>query len=83
MAEAAPVSRTAEPGPGPRARPEKGTPEYALWVAAIDIAAAAPLDQAAHAFAAKVPWSQVHELRRALEAVGIDWRSVWERENRK
>lgn len=55
-------------------RPTSGTPEYDLWVAALEIAHAVPLTRnASTTFAAKVPWSRIDKLRAALDAVGIDW----------
>lgn len=45
-------------------------------VAAIEVAIAAPDQQQRYAFAAKVSWTRIHELRDALEAAGIDWRDV-------
>ena len=56
--------------------PEKGTPEYALWVAAIEVAIHAPLKQGTYSSDAKVRWHAIHELRAALDAVGIDWRTA-------
>lgn len=58
---------------GKTARPEQGTPEYTLWIAAIDVAHAAPLKQGQYSHTAQVPWTIIHEVRAALEAVGIDW----------
>lgn len=54
--------------------PPKGTPEYDLWIAALDVALGAPLRQSGNAYSATVPWQLIHELRKAFEAVGIDWR---------
>lgn len=57
-------------------RPEKGTPEFDLWVAAIDVATSPPLKGGQAAYSAQVPWSEILRLRAALEAVGIDWRAA-------
>lgn len=57
-------------------RPEKGTPEYELWLCAIDVAHAAPLKQGANVFMAQVPWDTIDKLRAAIEAVGIDWKGT-------
>lgn len=54
-------------------RPVKGNPEYDLWLAAIEIAIAAPWKQSGSAYDAKVPWSTIDALRKALEGVGINW----------
>lgn len=54
-------------------RPEKGTPEYDLWLAAIDIAHAAPLKQHATAARAGIPWVRIDRLRAALDALGVPW----------
>jgi hypothetical protein len=64
------------PRPGPR--PQKGTPEYKLWIEAIEVALAAPMHQNENAYAAKIPWSRIHKLRAALEGVGIDWKAAKE-----
>lgn len=56
--------------------PKKGTPEFALWVAALDIAAVAPLKQGTNVFAAGVDWRLIHDLRAALDQLGLDWRGV-------
>jgi hypothetical protein len=55
-------------------RPEKGTPEWDLWVAAIDVAVYPPTDPK-HA-TVYVSVAAIAELRRALEACGIGWRAV-------
>lgn len=58
-------------------RPSKGTPEYDLWVAAIEIAIYPPLRHDDRTtWAAKVPWNRIEELRAALDKVGIDWRAT-------
>jgi hypothetical protein len=64
-------------------RPEKGTPEWDLWLAAIDIAAAAPLRQTPNTHAAQIPWWVIHELRSALTKLGIDWEKVKRDETRR
>jgi hypothetical protein len=61
---------------GLRERPEKGTPEYGLWIAAIEIAASAPLHQGQNVGVAQVPWPRIHELRQALDELELDWREV-------
>jgi hypothetical protein len=62
----------------PGALPAKGTPEHDLWVAAIEVAAAAPAKQGQTVAKAAVPWHMIHQLRATLEALGIDWRKVRE-----
>jgi hypothetical protein len=56
--------------------PAKGTPEYDLVIAAIEVAASAPLEQGANVSYAKVYWPRMHAMRTALETLGIDWRTV-------
>jgi hypothetical protein len=58
------------------ARPERGSPEWDLWVAAIDVAIAAPMTGGVNVFSAKVPWTRIDALRTALDGVGIDWRKA-------
>ena len=53
--------------------PEKGTPEYELWILAIDIAIAVPERHGAYVGNAGIPWEYIHELRKTLDALGIDW----------
>jgi hypothetical protein len=55
--------------------PAKGTPEYRLWVAALDVAVWAPLEQGIAA-RAQVPWRLIHELREIFEELNIDWRAT-------
>jgi hypothetical protein len=57
-------------------RPEKDSPEWDLWVAAIDVAVAPPVKKGTYSYAANVPWHLVERLRDALDAVGIDWLDV-------
>lgn len=58
-------------------RPQKGTPEYALWVAAIEVAIAAPLRYDPRTTsAAKIRWTAINELRAALDVLDIDWRDA-------
>lgn len=57
-------------------RPTQGTPEYDLWLAAISVAAAAPLRQGRYVAEARIPWHIVDEVRGALDALGIDWQEV-------
>jgi hypothetical protein len=42
---------------------------------AADIATAAAEQQGRHVYAASIPWSLVHRLRKDLEAAGVEWRS--------
>lgn len=56
--------------------PEKGTPEYDLWVTAIDIAIAAPYDQNRTVVDTKIPWLLIHELRSRLDTLDINWRAA-------
>lgn len=69
------VSDLADFAPPAYQRPTKGTPEYAVWLAAIDVVLAAPLKQGTNVFAASIPWSIVTDLRAQLAASGIDWRA--------
>lgn len=55
-------------------RPVKGTPEWDLWVAAIDVAVYPPADPKRGTV--YVSAARIEELRRALDACGIDWRAV-------
>lgn len=64
-------------------RPEKGTPEWDLWVAAIDVAADPPLGRMKTSVDAKVAWRLIDHLRDALDALDIDWRTVKEKEGRR
>ena len=57
-------------------QPRSGTPEYRLWLAAIDVAASPPLKQGKYAGNAGVYWPLIHELREALDELGVDWRKV-------
>lgn len=59
-----------------RARPKQGTPEWELWVAACEVAIYPPIRHAAHVATGAVDWDRLEALRRALDGVGIDWRSV-------
>ena len=55
-------------------RPAAGTPEWDLWVAAVEVAMSAPLRHGPTTSYAKVYWPRIEQLRAALDAVGIDWR---------
>ena len=57
--------------------PARGTPEYDLWTAAIDVALAPPLRNRHPdtVYCARVPWPEIERLRDALEAAGIDWKT--------
>lgn len=58
-------------------RPKRWDPETRrALTAALRIAVAAPLRQAAFTTGARVPWDAVHELRAAFEELGIDWRAL-------
>jgi hypothetical protein len=50
--------------------------QRAVFVAAIEVAIAAPLKQGENVWAAKVKWGAIHELRGALDLCGIDWRTA-------
>lgn len=50
---------------------EPGTPEYLVWVAAIEVARTAS-KRSAYAL---VPWRRIRALQAALEAAGVDWRA--------
>jgi hypothetical protein len=60
-------------------RPAKGTPEYELWLAAIEVAIHAPLDRGVSTGSAQIYWPKIDRLRDALDAVGIDWRAAKQR----
>ena len=62
-------------------RPPPGTPSYQLWLAAIDVALEAPLSQGTHVHAAQIPWTVIHELRAALDALSIDWRKYKDKQD--
>ena len=55
-------------------RPAEGDPDWPLWVAAIDIAMNAPLRHGPTTSHALVYWPHIEQLRKALDALGIDWR---------
>lgn len=57
-------------------RPEQGTPEYDLWIAAIEVAVSPPFKRGGSASLAGVYWPRIDALRAALEALGIDWQAV-------
>jgi hypothetical protein len=42
--------------------------------AAISVAQAAPKKQGTNVFATAIPWTRIHRLRLALDAMGIEWR---------
>lgn len=50
------------------------TPAGSVLDAAVAIAAAAPAKPGSHVFASAIPWGRIHELRDALDALGIEWR---------
>jgi hypothetical protein len=50
--------------------------ELAKWAIDTLCSGHVPETQNASAYAAKVPWSMVHEGRRLLEGAGIDWRAL-------
>jgi hypothetical protein len=56
-------------------RPAKDTPAYGLWLAAIEVAIHAPWRQntSTGTASAKIPWGDIHALRRVLDRLGIDW----------
>jgi len=56
--------------------PKKGSPEYDLWVAAIEVATYAPYRAAKYVHGATIAWTRVEALRAALDALGIDWRKA-------
>lgn len=55
---------------------EKDSPEYEIVSAALSVAAAPPVNRGDQVFAAKVPWSRIDRLRKALDDAHIDWRLV-------
>lgn len=48
---------------------------YDLFAALCRLACRAPLKQGANVYAAQIPWSDVLEARRILDANGYDWRA--------
>lgn len=60
--------------------PAQDTPARAVWVAAIDVATSPPLraNRSGGVSQALVPWREIQTLREALDALGIDWRKVWD-----
>jgi rRNA-processing protein FCF1 len=52
-----------------------------LWVTALEVAIRAPLEQ--KAYAAKIPWSVINELRAIFDEMGIDWREAKKIEDAK
>lgn len=56
--------------------PLRGTPEFAVWVAALDVATSPPLRHAETTSSAQVPWAEIDRLRAAIEAAGLDWRKI-------
>ena len=59
-----------------RRLPAKGTSEHELFLAAIEVAASAPLNRGSAVSHARVYWPRVQALRNALDGLGIDWRMV-------
>lgn len=57
------------------ARPKKGTPEWDLWVAAIEVAIYPSLVHGRQA-TGQVSWRRLDALRDALDELGIDWRKA-------
>jgi hypothetical protein len=60
-------------------RPEKGSPEWDLWIAAIEVAAYPPLNigqKGRSRATCQVSTRQITKLRAALDACEIDWRKV-------
>jgi hypothetical protein len=60
----------------PLTKPEKGTPEYELWLCAIEIAVAAPWKKGTYSYSAQIPWNRINKLRLALDGLGIDWQDM-------
>lgn len=57
-------------------RPKKGTPEYDLWIAAIEVATYPPLTNSNNQAICQVSVVRMKALRDALDAVGVDWREA-------
>lgn len=55
-------------------KPLKDSPEWDLWIAALEVAAGPPLRP--HAASVLVPASRLRKLRDALDVLGVDWREV-------
>jgi hypothetical protein len=54
--------------------------ELARWAIDVLCNGQVPEKQNAHAYAAKVPWTLVHEGRAVLERAGFDWRAAHARQ---
>ena len=63
-------------------RPAKGTPEWELWVAAIEVAIYGP-EKHGPQYTGQVSWERLDDLRNALEGVGIDWRAVLKEDHKR
>lgn len=57
-------------------RPAKGTPEWDLWIAAIEVAMAAPERRGQYSSSALIYWPKIEALRAALDVLGIDWHAA-------
>lgn len=55
-------------------RPKKGTPDWELWVAALEVAIYPPVK--GQRATTQVARSRIEALRSAFDAVGIDWRET-------
>lgn len=55
---------------------EPDTPEFEVFVAAIEVAAWAPLEQPANTVTVAVPWKLIDQLRDRLDDCDVDWRSA-------
>jgi hypothetical protein len=62
--------------------PKKGTPEYELWISAIDLATSVSLNPTG-ARTAQVPWRLITELRDVLDKLHIDWRGTYPEKSKK
>jgi hypothetical protein len=56
--------------------PEKDTPEWRLWVAALDAAIWPPYADETRGAECLVPSFVIDQLREAFEELGIDWRAT-------
>jgi hypothetical protein len=57
-------------------RPAKGTQEWDLWIAAIEVATDAPLRHSPITTHGLIYWPTIERLRAALDALCIDWRTA-------
>jgi hypothetical protein len=69
------LPRKLEPPGGDPPEPETDTAASRLMDAVITVAACAPARRGTYVSHAKIYWPYIEELRAALDAMGVDWRS--------